>query len=112
MDGLLEARARASQAMDGFLEHTNIAANSQVATASNVLVGVVILLSFWRSMLPSIVDEAFALVPHHTVFSPIAASPLPFLWNVATAQFFEGNLLKAIIVAPWCFSLANMLERL
>jgi len=57
-------------------------------------------------------DEAFALVPHHTIFSPVPSIPVPFLWNLATAHFFEGQLLKAAFIAPWVVALAKMLERL
>jgi len=68
-------------------------------------------LSLWRAVMPSL-DEALALVPHHTVFSPVAYCPVPFCWNLATAHFFEAHLLKAAIVAPLLVMLARMLERL
>jgi len=68
-------------------------------------------LSLLRVVLPA-VDEAFALVPHHTVFSPVATWPVPFVWNVATAHFFEAHWLKAALVAPWLVVLTRMLERL
>lgn len=68
-------------------------------------------LSLLREVLPA-VDEGLALVPHHTVFSPVATWPAPFLWNVATAHLFEAHWLKAVIVAPWIVMLAQMLERL
>lgn len=78
---------------------------------SNVLGCVVVTLSLWHAVMPSI-DEVFALVPHHTVFSPVASIPTPYLWNVLTAHFFEANLLKALVAAPCVVVLARMLERL
>jgi len=78
---------------------------------SNILGGVVVGLSLLRVALPS-VDEALALVPHHTVFSPVATCPVPFCWNLATAHFFEAHLLKAALMTPWLVLLARMLERL
>lgn len=81
-------------------------------SGSLVLGGVVVLLSLCHAIMPWSVDEAFALVPHHTVFSPVHFIPVPFLWNVLTANFFEGHLVKAAILIPWVVALARMLERL
>mmetsp|Transcript_44330 Transcript_44330/g.125539 ORF Transcript_44330/g.125539 Transcript_44330/m.125539 type:complete len:377 (-) Transcript_44330:25-1155(-) len=78
---------------------------------SKVLGGLVLGLSLWRSVMPSL-DEALALVPHHTVYSPILYFPVPFCWNLATAHFFEASLLKAVIVTPLLVVLSRMLERL
>lgn len=114
VDGLKDARARASEAMavmDGILDTHGLAVGSRALATSNVLGGVVAGLSLWHAVMPSL-DEAFALVPHHTFFSPVVFMPVPFFWNVATAHFFEGNLLKAILVTPCVVALASMLERL
>lgn len=78
---------------------------------SNLLGGIVVSLSLMRAVMPSL-DEALALVPHHTVFTPVATIPVPFFWNVVTAHFFEEHLLKVAIVAPGLVVLARMLERL
>lgn len=69
-------------------------------------------LSLWHAVMPKFVDEGLALVPHHTVFTPIPMVPVPFFWNLATAHFFEGNLIKFAVIAPWVVALARMLERL
>lgn len=79
---------------------------------SNILGGMVGVLSLWHALMPSFVDEALALVPHHTVFTVVPVIPVPFFWNIVTAHFFEGNLVKAAIIAPWVVALARMLERL
>lgn len=81
-------------------------------SGSNILGGIVGFLTVWHMMAPSFVDEALALVPHHTVFTPVPVIPVPFFWNIATAHFFEGNLIKAVLILPWVFALARMLERL
>jgi len=79
---------------------------------STVLGGAVAGLSLLHAVMPKELDEALALVPHHTVFPPVAALPVPFVWNVATAHLFEQHLLKAALVAPALVMLARVLERL
>jgi len=79
---------------------------------SNVLGGVVAGLSLLHAAMPKELDEALALVPHHTIFPPVAALPIPFVWNVATAHLFEEHVLKAALIAPALVMLTRMLERL
>lgn len=79
--------------------------------ASSVIGGLVGTLSVAR-LVTSSVDETFALIPHHTVFTSSLYCPVPFLWNVATAHFFEVNLLKALLITPCLVSLTRLLERL
>lgn len=81
-------------------------------SGANVLGGVAAGLSLLHALAPSFVDEAFALVPHHTVFTPVPQIPVPFFWNLMTAHFFEGNLIEAFLTIPWVIALARMLERL
>lgn len=97
--------------MESFLDGNSFIAGGVPLQISSVLGGVVVALSALRAVLPSL-DEGLALVPHHTVFSPVPACPIPFFWNLATAHFFEGHLLKAVLVVPWLVALARMLERL
>eukprot|EP00438_Fugacium_kawagutii_P024532 Skav223312 [mRNA] locus=scaffold200:26831:29032:+ [translate_table: standard] len=52
------------------------------------------------------------IVPHHTIFSPIASLPLPFLWNLLTAHFFEAGLLRAVLLVPAIVYMTDRLERL
>mmetsp|Transcript_55426 Transcript_55426/g.164779 ORF Transcript_55426/g.164779 Transcript_55426/m.164779 type:complete len:369 (+) Transcript_55426:142-1248(+) len=78
---------------------------------STALGGIVVSLSLLRIVIPA-VDEGLALVPHHTVFSPVHTWPVPFFWNVATGHFLESHWLKAAVLAPWLVALARMLERL
>lgn len=86
-------------------------AASKGVSASHILGTIVGGLSALHAVVP-VLDEAFALVPHHTIFSPVAFIPIPFCWNLITAHFFEGNVLKAIVVVPWLLALVKMLERL
>lgn len=76
-----------------------------------LLGGLVAVLSLWRAVSPSL-DEVLALVPHHTVFSPVAYCPIPFCWNVVTAHFFEAHLLKTVVVVPGIVVLTRLLEKL
>uniref|UniRef100_A0A7S1F5R1 Uncharacterized protein n=1 Tax=Noctiluca scintillans TaxID=2966 RepID=A0A7S1F5R1_NOCSC len=80
------------------------------AVPSSVLCCIVVGLSLLRVIVP-LLDEALALIPHHTVFSPMPSFPLPFVWNLLTAHFFENHWLKAALVAPWVVALARMLEK-
>lgn len=79
---------------------------------SIVLGGAVAGLSLLHAAMPKELDEALALVPHHTVFPPVASLPIPFVWNIATAHLFEEHLLKAVLVVPALVMLVRMLERL
>eukprot|EP00929_Paragymnodinium_shiwhaense_P010994 TRINITY_DN11617_c1_g1_i1.p1 TRINITY_DN11617_c1_g1~~TRINITY_DN11617_c1_g1_i1.p1 ORF type:complete len:320 (+),score=39.34 TRINITY_DN11617_c1_g1_i1:136-1095(+) len=107
----MEMRAKATEAMDGLLDHTAFVANSEVS-ASKVVGGFVGGLSLLHFIAPGLVEEAFALVPHHTVFSPVAWLPIPFLWNLMTSSFFEGGVLLGAIAAPSAWFLTRALERL
>lgn len=97
---------------DAAMEHMTALSFAAPPLASNVLVALMVGLSLGRTVVPWLFDEAFALVPHHTIFSPLAAWPLPFSWNLVTAHLFEANLLKAAVSAPALFLLARTLERL
>lgn len=77
-----------------------------------VLGGLVFLLSLCHVVAPVLVDELLALVPHHTVFTPVPAIPIPFIWNVGTAHFFEATLTKAAVTTPLVIVLTRLLERL
>jgi len=103
-----------SKTMDNVVEAVSAVAQSSgqlPVPPSTMLGGTVVGLTLLRAVLP-LVDEVLALVPHHTVFSPVATWPVPFLWNVATAHLFEAHWLKAALVAPPLVVLAQMLERL
>lgn len=71
-----------------------------------------LVLSLLDTLVPSVVDEGFALVPHHTVFTPVPSLPIPFIWNLATAHFFESNIIKAVLIVPFIVVLTRLLERL
>lgn len=90
---------------------TNLAVGSNLVV-STVLGGIIVVLSLWHAVAPSFVDEGFALVPHHTVFTPTVYIPVPFMWNIVTAHLFEGHIVKFFLITPWVFKLARMLERL
>jgi len=94
------------------MDYSSFMPDGNGLSGSNVLGGVVGVLSLWHAVMPGFVDEAFSLVPHHTVFTVVPAIPVPFFWNLLTAHFFEGHLIKAAIIAPWVIALARMLERL
>lgn len=79
---------------------------------SSLLGGIVAGTSFLRLLLPATIDDVFSLVPHHTIFSPVASLPLPFLWNLLTAHLFEAGLLRAVLVVPAIVYMAERLERL
>jgi len=81
-------------------------------SGSNILGGVVGVMSLGHLVMPKFIDEAFSLIPHHTVFTVVPVIPIPFFWNLLTAHFFEGHILKAVFVSPWVIALARMLERL
>lgn len=82
------------------------------APVSTLIAATIGFVSLVRVILPWLTDEIFALVPHHTIFSPVAAFPLPFVWNLLTCHLFEVNLLKAAVSAPATLLLVQMLERL
>lgn len=88
------------------------ASKTTTVCPSNIIGLVVLALSAWHVVMPSFVDEAFALVPHHTVFTPVPEIPIPFLWNVGTAHFYESQPWKAVLVIPVLVLLARLLERL
>mmetsp|Transcript_68311 Transcript_68311/g.220979 ORF Transcript_68311/g.220979 Transcript_68311/m.220979 type:complete len:407 (-) Transcript_68311:80-1300(-) len=97
---------------DGILDQlSSIGAARSPIPVSNMIGGIVAGFSICRLFTDS-VDEGFALVPHHTVFTTVAFCPVPFLWNVVTAHFFEANLLKAVLVTPCLVALTRLLERL
>jgi len=97
---------------DGILDQlSSMGAARSPIPVSNMIGGIVAGLSICRLFTNS-VDEGFALVPHHTVFTTVAFCPVPFLWNVVTAHFFEANLLKAVLVTPCLVALTRLLERL
>lgn len=96
--------------MDAILDHLAALAKHEGAS-SKVLGCIVVGLSCLHVVAPGI-DELFALIPHHTVFSPIVVFPLPFIWNLATANFYEGSLAKAVVSTPCVIALARLLERL
>mmetsp|Transcript_74965 Transcript_74965/g.163647 ORF Transcript_74965/g.163647 Transcript_74965/m.163647 type:complete len:378 (-) Transcript_74965:372-1505(-) len=77
--------------------------------ASALFAGLITVLSLGRLVSASI-DEAFALIPHHTVFTSTLYCPVPFLWNLLTAHFFEANIVKAFLAAPLVFLLTRALE--
>lgn len=79
---------------------------------SNLLGGIVGGVSFLHVLLPGTVDDVFSLVPHHTIFSPVATLPLPFLWNLLTAHLYEASLLRAVFLVPAILFMAQRLERL
>lgn len=95
---------------------TNLAANnastSLPAPPSSLLGAVIVVLSLCHAVMPTAVDEGLALVPHHSVFSPVATLPIPFVWNVLTAHFFEASFLRMMLFAPGTVLLAQKLERL
>eukprot|EP00434_Breviolum_minutum_P045247 symbB.v1.2.040520.t1/scaffold7301.1/size12057/1 len=74
--------------------------------------GIVGGVSFLHVLLPGTVDDVFSLVPHHTIFSPVATLPLPFLWNLLTAHLYEASLLRAVFLVPAILFMAQRLERL
>eukprot|EP00403_Amphidinium_massartii_P006413 CAMPEP_0178370340 /NCGR_PEP_ID=MMETSP0689_2-20121128/251_1 /TAXON_ID=160604 /ORGANISM="Amphidinium massartii, Strain CS-259" /LENGTH=413 /DNA_ID=CAMNT_0019990157 /DNA_START=26 /DNA_END=1264 /DNA_ORIENTATION=+ len=82
------------------------------ASPSTALGVVTVGLSAWHVVMPTFIDEAFALIPHHTVISPVVFCPFPFFWNLVTAHLFEADLLKAVLILPWVFLLTRTLERL
>jgi len=94
------------------MDYSSFMPDGNGLSGSNILGGVVGVLSVWHAVMPTFVDEAFSLVPHHTVFTVVPVIPVPFFWNLFTAHFFEGHLMKAVIIAPWVVALARMLERL
>jgi len=94
------------------MDYSSFLPDGNGLSGSNILGGVVCLGSLWHAVMPVFVDEAFALVPHHTVFTPVPVIPVPFFWNLLTAHFFEGHLVEALITVPWVVALARMLERL
>lgn len=79
---------------------------------SSLLGGIVASTSFLHALLPATVDDLFSLVPHHTIFSPIATVPLPFLWNLLTAHLYKASLLRALLLAPAMVLMVQRLERL
>eukprot|EP00930_Biecheleria_cincta_P056323 TRINITY_DN42469_c0_g1_i1.p1 TRINITY_DN42469_c0_g1~~TRINITY_DN42469_c0_g1_i1.p1 ORF type:complete len:412 (-),score=57.83 TRINITY_DN42469_c0_g1_i1:151-1386(-) len=95
---------------------TNLASNdtsvSLPAPPSSLLGAVIVVLSLCHAVMPTIVDEGLALVPHHSVFSPVATLPIPFIWNVLTAHVFEASFLRMLLFAPGAVLLAQKLERL
>lgn len=93
------------------MDYSSFIPDGNNLSGSSILGGLVGFLSLWHAVMPSM-DEALALVPHHTVFTVVPWIPVPFFWNLATAHFFEGNLIKAAIIAPWVVALARKLERL
>jgi len=95
---------------------TNLVANdtstSLPAPPSSLLGAAIVVLSLCHAVMPTIVDEGLALVPHHSVFSPVASFPIPFIWNVLTAHIFEASFLRMLLFAPGAVLLAQKLERL
>eukprot|EP00440_Ansanella_granifera_P017002 gb/GFBE01018471.1/.p1 GENE.gb/GFBE01018471.1/~~gb/GFBE01018471.1/.p1 ORF type:complete len:465 (+),score=65.79 gb/GFBE01018471.1/:1-1395(+) len=79
---------------------------------ATLLSGVVLVASLCHAIMPVTVDEGLALVPHHTIFSPIASLPFPFVWNVVTAHLFEASFWRMVFMVPAIASLAQRLERL
>lgn len=79
--------------------------------SSKLFGGIVVLLSVVRNFWSGI-DEGLALVPHHTIYSPVLYFPVPFIWNVFTGNFMEGNIIKALLMAPPIVLLTQMLEQL
>lgn len=90
---------------------TNLPDGSKLVV-STILGVIIVVLSIWHTVAPSFVDEGFALVPHHTVFTPTVFIPVPFMWNIVTAHLFEGHIVKSFLIVPCLWKLARMLERL
>jgi len=83
----------------------------QSLSSANVLGVLVVVLSVLCAI-SSQLDRTLSLLPHQTVFSPVAHCPIPFCWNVATAHFFDPNLFKAAIATPCIMALARRLDQL
>ncbi|CAE7651579.1 RBL19 [Symbiodinium pilosum] len=81
-------------------------------SCSNLLGGCVALLTLGHAIFPATMDDTFALVPHHTIFSPIASLPFPFVWNLVTSHLYETSLLRGIAMTVAIVWMVQRLERL
>lgn len=79
---------------------------------ANLLGGLVGTMSLCHGVMPMTMDDTFALVPHHTIFSPIASLPFPFVWNLVTAHLFEASILRGIAMTLAVVWVVQRLERL
>ncbi|CAJ1410997.1 unnamed protein product, partial [Effrenium voratum] len=113
LNGSLALSARRGWCMENRVSpDANANAAALPLPPSNLLGGVVAGASLCHVVLPAFMDDTFALVPHHTIFSPIASLPFPFIWNLLTAHLFEASLLRALLVTPAVVCMAQRLERL